>query len=109
MSAAPPSAAPVPRDDDRLSPEVWRVAIAMIVGTFMSIIDMTIVNVALQDLGRDLHATGFDDVQWVMTAYMLAVAAVIPITGWAAERIGGKRLFVGSLILFTVASALCAA
>lgn len=109
MSAAAPSAAPTPVDDDRLSPEVWRVAIAMIVGTFMSIIDMTIVNVALQDLGRDLHATGFDDVQWVMTAYMLAVAAVIPVTGWAAERIGGKRLFVASLVLFTVASALCAA
>ena len=104
-----PRPAPQPAAvSDRLDPAVLRVAAAVIVGTFMSIIDMTIVNVALVRLGRDLGASGVDQVQWVMTAYMLAVAAVIPITGWASERLGGRRLFVGSLVLFTLASALCA-
>lgn len=107
-SASPAPSAHVPAHDEPLDPMVWRVAIAIIIGAFMSIIDMTIVNVALRELGQDLGATGFDQVQWVMTAYMLAVAAVIPITGWASERIGGRRLFLISLVMFTVASGLCA-
>lgn len=97
-----------PSADEPLGPEVWRTAIAVIVGVFMSILDLTIVNVALRDLGTDLHATGFDQIQWVMTAYMLAVAAVIPVTGWASDRLGGKRLFLTSLVMFTIASAACA-
>jgi EmrB/QacA subfamily drug resistance transporter len=108
MTSSSTASTHVPAHDEPLDPAVWRVAIAIIVGAFMSIIDMTIVNVALRELGNDLGASGFDEVQWVMTAYMLAVAAVIPITGWASERIGGRRLFLGSLVLFTVASGLCA-
>jgi EmrB/QacA subfamily drug resistance transporter len=95
-------------DNDKLDPVIWRTAIAVIVGVFMSILDLTIVNVALEKLGNELNAGGFDEVQWVMTAYMLAVAAVIPISGWASERLGGKRLFLASLVTFTLASVLCA-
>src|SRR5437762_1746392 len=51
----------------------------------MSILDTTIVNVALETLGRELHST-LSDIQWVITGYMLALAAVIPVTGWAARR-----------------------
>src|SRR5579862_7873263 len=51
----------------------------------MSILDTTIVNVALETLGRDLHTT-LADIQWVITGYMLSLAAVIPVTGWAAKR-----------------------
>jgi EmrB/QacA subfamily drug resistance transporter len=110
MASSPDAAAAAAPDaSDKLDPHVWRVAIAVILGAFMSILDMTIVNVGLEQIGRDLHATGFDQIQWIMTGYMLAVAAVIPVTGWASDRLGGKRLFLVSLVLFTVSSALCAA
>jgi EmrB/QacA subfamily drug resistance transporter len=72
----------------------------------MSILDTTIVNVALATLGRDLHSK-ITDIQWVVTGYMLSLAAVIPITGWAARRFGAKRVYLLSLVLFTAGSALC--
>ena len=72
----------------------------------MSILDTTIVNVALATLGRELHAT-ISQIQWVVTGYLLSLAAVIPITGWAARRFGGKRVYLVSLVLFTAGSALC--
>src|SRR5215831_3170147 len=72
----------------------------------MSILDTTIVNVALETLGRELHST-LADIQWVITAYMLALAAVIPVTGWAARRFGPRRLYLLSLVLFTAGSVLC--
>ena len=72
----------------------------------MSILDTTIVNVALDDLGHELHST-LAQIQWVVTGYMLALAAVIPVTGWAARRFGAKRVWIMSLILFTAGSALC--
>ncbi|MBA0052625.1 DHA2 family efflux MFS transporter permease subunit [Streptomyces sp. AJS327] len=73
----------------------------------MSFLDATIVNVALRTLAADLR-TSLDAIQWVVTAYLLAVAAVIPISGWAARRFGARRTFVAAVVLFTVASALCA-
>src|SRR3954447_11063471 len=72
----------------------------------MSILDTTIVNVALDTLRRELGAT-IAQIQWVVTGYMLALAAVIPVTGWAARRFGAKRVYVVSLVLFTAGSALC--
>src|SRR5436309_1225237 len=72
----------------------------------MSILDTTIVNVALATLGRDLHST-ISQIQWVVTGYMLALAAVIPLSGWAAERFGPRRMYLISLVLFTAGSMLC--
>jgi EmrB/QacA subfamily drug resistance transporter len=72
----------------------------------MSILDTTIVNVALATLSHDLHSP-LAQVQWVITGYLLALAAVIPITGWAARRFGAKRVYLVSLVLFTVNSGLC--
>src|SRR5947208_14191048 len=72
----------------------------------MSILDTTIVNVALATLSRELHST-IDQIQWVVTGYMLSLAAVIPVTGWAARRFGAKRVYLTSLVLFTAGSALC--
>jgi EmrB/QacA subfamily drug resistance transporter len=72
----------------------------------MSILDTTIVNVALETLGRDLHSS-LVDIQWVITGYKLSLAAVIPITGWAARRFGAKPVSLLSLVLFTAGSALC--
>src|SRR5919202_6080603 len=80
---------------------------AIVLGTFMAILDNTVVNVALPTLERffkvDLH-----QIQWVVTGYMLAQAAVIPLSGWLSDRLGAKRLYLISLSLFALGSALCA-
>jgi EmrB/QacA subfamily drug resistance transporter len=92
--------------NDRIESHVWRIASVVILGSIMSILDTTIVNVALETLGRELHST-LADIQWVITGYMLALAAVIPVTGWAARRFGPRRLYLLSLVLFTAGSVLC--
>jgi EmrB/QacA subfamily drug resistance transporter len=91
---------------DRIDAYVWRISIVVLVGSIMSILDTTIVNVALATLSRDLKAS-IAEIQWVVTGYMLSLAAVIPLTGWAARRFGAKRIYLVSLVLFTAGSALC--
>jgi EmrB/QacA subfamily drug resistance transporter len=96
-----------PDASDRIERHVWVVAGVVILGMIMSILDTTIVNVALDTLHRDLHSS-IAQVQWVITGYLLSLAAVIPVTGWAARRFGAKRVYMTSLVLFTAGSALCA-
>jgi EmrB/QacA subfamily drug resistance transporter len=96
----------VESDPNRIERHVWIISLVVILGSIMSILDTTIVNVALATLGRELHAP-LNQIQWVVTGYMLALAAVIPITGWAARRITAKRVYLISLVLFTTGSALC--
>jgi EmrB/QacA subfamily drug resistance transporter len=91
---------------EKIEPYVWKIAGVVILGMTMSILDTTIVNVALDTLGRDLHTT-IAQIQWVATGYLLALAAVIPLTGWAARRFGAKRVYLASIGLFTIGSALC--
>src|SRR5437763_6586675 len=91
---------------DRIDSYVWRISLVVMVGAIMSILDTTIVNVALATLGHELHST-IDQIQWVVTGYMLSLAAVIPVTGWAARRFGAKSVYLTSLVLFTLGSALC--
>jgi EmrB/QacA subfamily drug resistance transporter len=91
---------------DRIEAHVWRISGVVILGSIMSILDTTIVNVALATLSRRLHSP-IAEIQWVVTGYMLALAAVIPVTGWAAQRFGARRVYMLSLILFVVGSALC--
>jgi EmrB/QacA subfamily drug resistance transporter len=91
---------------DKIDAYVWRISAVVIVGSIMSILDTTIVNVGLATLSRELHAT-ISNIQWVVTGYMLSLAAVIPVTGWAARRFGAKRVYLVSLVLFTAGSALC--
>jgi EmrB/QacA subfamily drug resistance transporter len=91
---------------DRIDARVWRISLVVMLGSVMSILDTTIVNVALATLGHDLHST-VDQVQWVVTGYLLALAAVIPVTGWAGRRFGAKQVYLTSLVLFTAGSALC--
>src|SRR5579875_1328217 len=92
--------------EDRISPYVWRVSLVVIVGSIMSILDTTIVNVALATLSHRLHSS-ISEIQWVVTGYMLALATVIPVTGWGARRFGAKRVYLASLLMFTLGSALC--
>jgi EmrB/QacA subfamily drug resistance transporter len=94
------------RNADKLDREVYLVAAVVIVGVIMSVLDLTIVNVALETLSRELHS-GLDTIQWVSTAYLLAVAVVIPLTGWATEHWGSKRVWMTCVFLFGVGSALC--
>ena len=74
----------------------------------MSILDTTVVNVAINTLSRDF-STDLATIQWVVTGYTLALATVIPVTGWAADRFGTKRLYLLAIVLFVGGSALCGA
>ncbi|HET8672017.1 MAG TPA: MDR family MFS transporter, partial [Thermoleophilaceae bacterium] len=95
-----------PRVQDRLGREVWVVAAVVIVGVIMSILDTTIVNVALETLARDLKSP-LSTIQWVSAGYLLALAMVIPLAGWTSERFGSKRVWMVSVAVFGVGSALC--
>jgi EmrB/QacA subfamily drug resistance transporter len=90
----------------KIERHVWVISGVVILGMIMSILDTTIVNVALRTLGHDLHSP-ISQVQWVVTGYLLALGAVIPVTGWAARRFGAKRVYLTSLVLFTAGSAAC--
>src|SRR5580704_8012633 len=94
------------QSSSRVEAHVWRIAAVVILGVIMSVLDTTIVNVALHDLSTDLHAS-LDSIQWVITGYLLSLAAVIPITGWAVRRYGARRLYLIALVVFTGGSALC--
>jgi MFS family permease len=90
-------------EDDALGREVWIVAGVVVVGVIMSILDTTIVNVALETLSRDLHAS-LNSIQWVSTGYLLSLATVIPLAGWASEHFGAKRVWMISVALFVAGS-----
>jgi EmrB/QacA subfamily drug resistance transporter len=83
------------------------VAGVVTVGLLMVVLDTTIVNVALETLSRDL-GVGLGTIQWVSTAYLLSLAAVIPVSGWVTERFGSKPVWIASIALFGVGSGLCA-
>jgi EmrB/QacA subfamily drug resistance transporter len=93
---------------ERLDPALIRLALIILVGTVVVQLDATIVSVALDTLGRSFH-TGVATIQWVSTAYLLALAMVIPLTGWSVDRFGGRRMWLVALTLFLVGSALCGA
>jgi EmrB/QacA subfamily drug resistance transporter len=77
-------------------------------GSVITVLAATIVNVAVTSLGRDLGAS-LVQLQWISTGYLLALAVVIPISGWTTDRFGAKRVWLASLTAFLVGSALCAA
>jgi EmrB/QacA subfamily drug resistance transporter len=89
-----------------LDPHTRRIAIVVVLSMIMSVLDTTIVNVAVESLSRDLH-TPLNEIQWVVSAYLLALAAVIPFSGWAVRRYGAFRVYMWGLVLFTVGSTLC--
>src|SRR5204862_3476510 len=99
-SGRPPAAASRAQGHEKIEAHVWIVSGVVIVGMIMSILDTTIVNVALDTLSRELHSP-ISQVQWVVTGYLLALAAVIPVSGWAARRWGAKRVYMISLVLLT--------
>jgi EmrB/QacA subfamily drug resistance transporter len=111
-SAVPASTAP-PVYPEKIDAAVLKIAGVVVLGAIMSILDITVVNVALPTFqtifgkGPD-HPLTYSTVAWTVTAYTLALATVIPLTGWAADRFGTKRLYMLAIVLFTAGSALCA-
>ncbi|HET9891232.1 MAG TPA: DHA2 family efflux MFS transporter permease subunit [Mycobacterium sp.] len=92
---------------DKLDAALLRISGVCILATVMAILDITVVSVA-QRTFIDQFASSQAVVGWTMTGYTLALATVIPITGWAADRFGTKRLFIGSVVAFILGSLLCA-
>ncbi|CAB4920310.1 unannotated protein [freshwater metagenome] len=90
----------------RLQPEVRAVAIVVVIGAIMSILDTTIVNVGIETLSQELNSP-LATIQWISTGYLLALATVIPLTGWVAERFGPKQVWMAVVTGFVAASALC--
>jgi EmrB/QacA subfamily drug resistance transporter len=107
------TAAPA-RYPEKIDAAVLKIAGVIVLGAIMSILDITVVNVALPTFQTVFasspdHPLQYSTVAWTVTAYTLALATVIPLTGWAADRFGTKRLYMLAVVLFTGGSALCAA
>ncbi len=94
----------LPRRHAAMNP--WLVAAAVVMPTFMEVLDTTIAVVALRYIAGGLSAT-VNDGEWVLTSYLAANAIILPITGWLSNRFGRRNYFLASLAVFTVASALC--
>jgi len=97
-SLAPPGAPPY------VNP--WLVAASVMFGTFMEVLDTTVVNVSLPHIAGSLSAS-VTEATWVLTSYLVANAIILPMTGWLASMVGRKRLLITAVIGFTTASALC--
>jgi MFS transporter, DHA2 family, multidrug resistance protein len=82
------------------------ITVAIMLATVMQVLDMTIVNVALPYMQGGLSATR-DQISWVLTSYIVASAVMTPVTGWISARFGRKRVFLWSVVIFTVTSMMC--
>ncbi|HKV54880.1 MAG TPA: DHA2 family efflux MFS transporter permease subunit, partial [Candidatus Binataceae bacterium] len=89
-------------------PHKWLIAIAVMLGTSLEVLDSSIINVALPHLQGTFSAS-VDEIAWVLTSYLVANGIMIPMTGWISSRFGRKRYFLTSVTVFVVASALCGA
>jgi EmrB/QacA subfamily drug resistance transporter len=102
-----PPVADVPTELRAAAGSGWLLPLSvLIVGTFMSVLDTSITNVAIPKMQVDLSAAP-DDVEWVVTGFTLALGIVVPVSGWLGDRIGLTRLYILSMLGFAVASALC--
>lgn len=90
-----------------LDRDVLKIASVVVLGAIMVILDTTVVSVALPTF-QEVFNTQYSTVAWTMTGYTLALATVIPLTGWAADRFGTKRLYIAALAMFILGSVLCA-
>ncbi|WP_024805211.1 DHA2 family efflux MFS transporter permease subunit [Nocardia sp. BMG51109] len=104
MTTPPDIPAPA---SDKLDGAVFKVAGVVVLGAIMSILDITVVTVAIPKFQTEFGVT-YAVAAWAMTGYTLALATVIPLTGWAADRFGTKRLYITALVLFVLGSVLCA-
>jgi DHA2 family multidrug resistance protein len=101
MSAAALQAVPL----TRRTASPWLIAVAVVIPTFMEVLDTTIANVALRYIAGGLSAANVDS-EWVITSYLAANAIILPISGWLALRLGRRNHFLLSIAVFTFASAM---
>lgn len=90
----------------RGSSSKWIIALTTMLGTFMEVLDTSVVNVALPHM-KGTYAAGTDEITWVITSYLVANAIILPITGWLGNYVGRKRLYLICLVTFTLASMGC--
>jgi len=102
MASASASVA-VPRERD-VNP--WIIAVAVMLGTFMEVLDTTVVNVSLPHIAGSLSAS-IDEATWVLTSYLVSNAIILPMTGWLSNHFGRKRILMTSIAGFTIASVAC--
>lgn len=95
-------------EDKEILPNKWWVLASVMIGTFMAVLDSTIVSVAFPKM-MAVFGVGVDQIEWLMTAYLLAFAVVLPSSGWIADRFGYKKSYMFGLVLFTLGSLLCSA
>ena len=84
----------------------WIIAVSVMLGTFMEVLDTTVVNVSLPHIAGNVGAT-VDEATWVLTSYLVANAVILPMTGWLSNQFGRKRILLTSIVGFTMASFLC--
>ena len=94
------------RQSGRLDPVVWKITSVAVIGSFLSQLDATVVNVSLTTLAVELHSS-LTAIQWVTSGYLLALALVLPLNSWLVERFGAKALYIWCFSAFTLSSALC--
>jgi MFS family permease len=92
-------------EPDRINPATRMLALTVVLGSVMSTVDTTSVNVALHELARDFGVS-VTNVHWVASAYLLALAVAIPLSGWASDRFGGRRVWMTSVSVFLAGSML---
>src|ERR1700712_308148 len=95
-----------PQVQNQPDPHRWWTLFAVCIATFMLLLDVTIVNVALPDIQKDLHSS-FEDLQWVVDAYALTLAAFLLTAGSLADMYGRRLMYLVGLVIFTAASVLC--
>ncbi|MFE7797525.1 DHA2 family efflux MFS transporter permease subunit [Nocardia sp. NPDC057440] len=106
MNQPPDTQAGSDPSNDKLDAAVFKVAGVVVLGAIMSILDITVVTVAIPTFQLEFE-TSYAIAAWTMTGYTLALATVIPLTGWAADRFGTKRLYMMALTFFVLGSVLC--
>src|SRR5216110_1844445 len=100
------SAASITDTAPRAAVNKWAVAVAVAIGALLEVIDVSIVNVALNEIQSTLGAT-LSQVSWVVSSYAVANVIILPLSAWLGRRFGKKNYFIASLVGFTVASVLC--
>jgi DHA2 family multidrug resistance protein len=107
-SSASSQGSPGLSSPDRSASQKWLVAIAVMLGATLEVLDTSIVNVSLPHMQGSFSASR-DEVTWILTSYLVANGIMIPLTGWISARFGRKRYFLFSVVLFVIASGLCGA
>ncbi|MFD0688461.1 MDR family MFS transporter [Actinomadura fibrosa] len=106
MSTTPRTSAADTGSGEKFDRQLYQLALVVVIGVLMPALDATVVNVALNTLSTELGAS-LPAIQWVVTAYLLSLGVVIPLSGWATDRFGAKPVWLVALGGFTIGSVLC--